>query len=139
MRRSALVLALLLAAPAAADEPLPDLVPEAPPEAQANPGTGSDAEEGLSLIEEGAKLLFRGLIGEMEPAMKEMAESFGTFAREAEPLLRDLVRLMGNVADYHAPEVLPNGDILIRRRQPGEPPGPDRFDHQFGPGGETDL
>ena len=134
MRRIALVLALLLAAPAAADEPLPEVVPEAPPAAGPGSDGASDAEQGFSLIEEGAKLLFRGLIGEMEPAIKEMAESFGTFAREAEPLLRDLARLMGNADDYHAPEVLPNGDILIRRRLPGEPRGP-----QFGPGGETDL
>ncbi|MCU0910882.1 MAG: AAA+ family ATPase [Rhodobacteraceae bacterium] len=139
MRRLALVLALLLAAPVAADEPLPGAPPEAAPDTRGDPGAGSDAEQGFSLIEEGAKLLFRGLIDEMEPAMKEMAESFGTFAREAEPMLRELARLMGNVGEYHAPEVLPNGDILIRKRQPGEPPGPGAPGPQFGPGGETEL
>ena len=130
MRRLALILALLFAATAAADEVPPGPAPGAGDE----PGARSEAERGFSLIEEGAKLLFRGLVGELEPAMKEMAESFGTFAREAEPLLRDLARLMGDISTYHPPEVLPNGDILIRRRRPGEPADP-----QIGPGGDTEL
>lgn len=82
-------------------------------------------DEGRSLMEEGAKLFFRGLMSEMEPALDEL----DSLAREMEPLLRDFAAEMGpafrdlldEVEDwsvYEAPEILPNGDILIRRKEP---------------------
>lgn len=61
---------------------------------------GSDMSEGLNLLSEGTRLLLRGLVDEMEPALKEL-----------EGLVDDLNA-------YHPPEVLPNGDIIIRRRTP---------------------
>ena len=76
---------------------------------EAAPG---DTEEGLSLLEEGAGLLLRGLMQDIEPAMQDMAEAFA----QAEPMLRDLLGKMGDLTNYHAPEVLPNGDIIIRRK-----------------------
>jgi hypothetical protein len=59
-----------------------------------------ELREGVDLLSEGAKLLLRGLMGEIEPALREM-----------EGKLRDLNA-------YHPPEVLPNGDIIIRRKTP---------------------
>ena len=35
-------------------------------------------------------------------------------------LLGDLTQMLGDVSGWQAPEILPNGDILIRRRQPVE-------------------
>jgi hypothetical protein len=35
-----------------------------------------------------------------------------------EPELRDFMARMQGMVQYHAPEVLPNGDILIRRKAP---------------------
>lgn len=127
MRSAVLALALLAASPAAAEEtpPAPGGAPE------------SGVEEGKSLIERGVRLLFEGLMDEMEPALRDMAGNLDRMAEQAEPMLRELARLMGDITAYHPPEVLPNGDILIRRRQPGEPPGPRA--PQFGPGGETEL
>lgn len=117
MRAATLALLLALAAPPlAADE--------------AEPPAG-DVEEGMSLLEEGAKLLFRGLVEEMEPAMREMAEGMEEFAANLEPMLRELVRLMDDLSAYHLPERLPNGDIIIRKKRPGE--------FEFGPGGETEI
>lgn len=120
--RLALPVALLLALPAAAQTPAP------PPE-----------DDGFSLMEEGAKLLFRGLMTEMEPAMDEM----GRALRELEPSLREmgpalerLVELMGDVRHYEVPERLPNGDILIRRK-PDAPPPPALTDEV--PSGEVEL
>ena len=71
-----------------------------------------ETDKRLSLLQEGAGLLLRGMMSDMEPAMQDMAKAFA----EAEPMLRDLMAMMDDLTNYHAPEVLPNGDILIRRK-----------------------
>jgi hypothetical protein len=109
---------VLAAAPAAADTPL-------------LPDVGGDPP---SLFEEGARKFFEALIDEMEPALQGMAEGMEEFAGKMEPMLRDLVRMMGSVTDYHAPELLPNGDIIIRKRLPGE-----ELDPEFGPDGDIEI
>lgn len=79
-----------------------------------------DVEEGLDLLEEGAKLLFRGLRDDIEPSMRDTME-------QMVEMMRDLNwNGLGieDLDDYHPPEVLPNGDIIIRRRTPLEP-GPE--------------
>lgn len=79
-----------------------------------------DVEEGFSLMEEGAKLLFRGLMSEMEPALEDFAQelepALDLFANEMGPAFLKLMQTIDSVSNYQAPEVLPNGDILIRRR-----------------------
>lgn len=61
-----------------------------------------DVEEGMDLLSEGTRLLLRGLLAEMEPA------------------LRDLKGAIEGMQSYHPPEMLPNGDIIIRRKSPEE-------------------
>lgn len=74
----------------------------------AGQGDDSDLKEGMDLLSEGTKLLLRGLMGEIEPALREL-----------EGALQDLNA-------YHPPEVLPNGDIIIRRKTPlARPPAED--------------
>jgi hypothetical protein len=75
---------------------------------EAGEGGTTDMDEGFSLLEEGTRLLLRGLMAEMEPA------------------LRELQGALQNLDAYHPPEVLPNGDILIRRKEPleGAPAAP---------------
>jgi len=72
--------------------------------------------EGLNLMEEGAKILLRGLMTEMEPAFKDLKG----LAEEMAPALAELQDMIGDFTHYHAPEVLPNGDIIIRRKTPLE-------------------
>ena len=75
-----------------------------------------DVSEGLNLLEEGAKLLFRGLRDDIEPTMRDSME-------QMLEMLRDLNWNGLGIDDldaYHPPEVLPNGDIIIRRRTPLE-------------------
>ncbi len=74
-----------------------------------------DLREGMDLLSEGTKLLLRGLIGEIEPALREL-----------EGALSDLNA-------YHRPEVLPNGDIIIRRKIPLQ------VEPETGEDGEIDL
>ena len=54
----------------------------------------------MDLLSQGSRLLLRGLIGELEPALREL-----------EGALNDLNA-------YYPPEILPNGDIIIRRKVP---------------------
>lgn len=63
--------------------------------------------EGLDLLSEGTKLLLRGLMSEMEPAIRELEDA------------------IDNLNAYYPPEILPNGDIIIRRRIPLEPEPPE--------------
>jgi hypothetical protein len=119
-----LILAIALAAPLAATA-------EEPPK----------PETGTSLMEEGAKLLLRGLMSEMEPALDDMAEALEEakpYFENLGPQLTELVRLMGDIRNYEAPVMLPNGDILIRRRPDAprlNPEGP----QLPGPNGEIEL
>jgi hypothetical protein len=80
----------------------------------------SDIDEGVSLMERGARLLFEGLISEMEPRLKDMAEGMEEFAGKAGPMLADLAAMIDEIGNYHAPVMMPNGDILIRRKTPEE-------------------
>ncbi len=61
------------------------------------------APQGRDLMSEALRLFMRGLMKEMEPAI----DDFSTF--------------LDNLDAYHAPEVLPNGDIIIRRKTPTTP------------------
>lgn len=62
----------------------------------------SSEENGRDLMAEALRLFMRGLMAEMEPA------------------LDDLSTLMEQFDSYHPPEMLPNGDIIIRRKTPDE-------------------
>lgn len=99
---------LILAAPLGAqEEPVPD------------------EDEGLSLMERGARLFMEGMMKEMEPALDglgELGPMFRSFAKEMGPALRDLMEKVEDWSVYHPPEMLPNGDIIIRRKEPEERP-----------------
>ncbi|MCV6592902.1 MAG: hypothetical protein OIF48_08130 [Silicimonas sp.] len=73
----------------------------------------AEEEAGRDLMSEALRLFMRGLIQEMDPAIE------------------GLEGLLDEFPGYHPPEVMPNGDIIIRKRQPGEP--------QVGEGGEVEL
>ena len=89
----------------------------APALAQDDSATG---DEGFSLLREGARILMESMLKEMEPAMRDMQEDFGAALREMEPALRELGGMIGDLRNYHPPEKLPNGDIIIRRKTPAE-------------------
>lgn len=95
------------------------------PEAEAEGGM----EEGLGLVERGTRMILRGLMAEVEPRLKEMGEDLESALAEMEPAMRELARKIGDIRNYHPPEMLPNGDIILRRKVPLDPADPD--------GGET--
>ena len=94
--------------------------------------------DGFSLIEEGAKLFLKGLMQEVEPAMKdlrglaeEMEPGLRKFVDEMGPAFADLFAKVDDISSYHAPEMMPNGDIIMRKKTPDEMMQPE--------GGEVDL
>lgn len=88
-----------------------------------------DSDRGLSLMERGAQLFLEGILKEMEPALQEfenLADDIGpalqNFARDMGPALTELLQQVEDWSLYAPPEVLPNGDIIIRRK----PQAPDQ-------------
>ncbi|MDR6307541.1 hypothetical protein [Pacificitalea manganoxidans] len=119
------------------EDPLPDNLPDTAPEAEPD----ADMGEGLGLLEEGGRMLFQGLMDEMRPAMEGMARDLEPALRrmvdEMGPALIEMSRMIRSVDDYHAPEKLPNGDIILRRKTPLEDdPAPDDLGPDERPGGE---
>jgi hypothetical protein len=91
---------------------------------ESNSSDAEQVEKGFSLMQEGTRLMLQGLMERVEPA------------------LRDLGAAIDDLNAYQAPEVLPNGDILIRRKTPREPegavPGPGE-EEEIAPGGNIDI
>ena len=78
---------------------------------------------------------------EMEPAMddlrglaEEMGPDLKRFVEEMGPAFGDLMGRIGDINAYHPPEMLPNGDIILRRKTPLEPE-----DETVDPPGEGEI
>lgn len=110
MKHAVLAL-LLLTAPA-----LAQTVPPANPVPEGSTVPTEDLEQGLSLMEQGAQMLLRHMMGKVEPSLQEMTEAL----KQAQPQLLKLLAMVDDIRNFHAPEVLENGDILIRRKTPAE-------------------
>jgi hypothetical protein len=78
------------------------------------PAAAQEAETTPSPLEQGIRQFMQGLLADMEPALRDLE----MLAEGALPLLEGLERFDPSL--YHAPEILENGDILIRRRDPAE-------------------
>lgn len=76
-----------------------------------------EAPQGRDLMAEALRLFMQGFMAEMEPALEDL-ESF-----------------VDNLNAYHPPEVLPNGDIIIRRKTPLE----QELEEQLEEDGEVEL
>ena len=87
----------------------------------------SGEEAGRSLMEKGMAMFLEGLQRAIEPALRDLQ----ALADEAGPILFDFLEEMGPAmaeiaqqvqdwSQYHPPEILPNGDIIIRRKTPDE-------------------
>lgn len=108
MKTAALILALTLA-------PAPLLAQEATPE------TPEAEAEGPSLMERGMALFFDGFQQEIEPALDGMAGALTGVA----PALDAMMGMIDDMTNYSMPEMLENGDIIMRRKPeapPVEPP-----------------
>ncbi len=76
-------------------------------------------DDGSSLMERGAQDFLEGLLKEMQPAWREMQ----SFMDEMGPAMIELMDQVKDWSTYEAPEMLDNGDIIIRRKpEEKEPP-----------------
>ncbi|NOD61935.1 MULTISPECIES: hypothetical protein [unclassified Ruegeria] len=107
--------------------------------------TLAQEDTGKSLMEQGAELFFEGLRKEMEPALDEllgMADEFGpamqSFLQEMGPALAELAAEVKDWSAYEVPEILPNGDIIIRKKPIEDLPEPEDKDEEV-PEGATDI
>ncbi len=100
-------------------------------------------DDGRSMMERGAELFFRGLRDEIAPALGDLqalAERAGpamrSFVEEMGPALGGIIAEVKDWSRYEPPEILPNGDIIIRRKPD---PAPDPDGSQDVPEGSVDL
>ncbi|MCY1127356.1 hypothetical protein OU426_10875 [Frigidibacter sp. RF13] len=97
----------------------------APLAAETTAPADPSAEEGMSLIDEGIKIILRALLDDVQPKMEELQKGLDEALAEMGPALKDLLLKIDDFRNYHPPEVLPNGDIIIRRKTPAEIENPD--------------
>lgn len=109
-------------------------------------------DDSRSLMERGAELFLEGLRQEMAPTLDDlrgMVEQFGpamhSFLAEMGPALGDILEEVKDWSAYHPPEILPNGDIIMRRKtdvppkkEPNIDPETDPQDDSA-PSGPTDI
>lgn len=88
----------------------------------------AEEEEAPSLMERGFEMFLEGLLQEMEPALddlqgfaEDMGPAFREFGEAMGPMMRDLFEKVDDINLYELPDVLPNGDIIIRRKPDAEP------------------
>lgn len=106
-----------------------------------------DQNDENSLMKRGMELFFDGLREEMAPAIDDlrgMAEQFGPamaqFWSEMGPAFTEILDEVKDWSKYHAPEILPNGDIIIRKRvAPDAAPAPKVTPDTAAPEGQTDI
>lgn len=96
------------------------------------PVMAQDDTPGNSLMEEGMRLFLDGLRSEMAPALQDLQglmEDFGpsmlSFMEEMGPAFSEMFDEVRDWTQYHPPEVLPNGDIILRRKVPAPEPAPE--------------
>ncbi len=79
-----------------------------------------DIAEGGDLVEQGMRLLFQGILDEMEPELEQLQDELSNLQGEVGPMMHELRDMLGDISNYHMPETLPNGDIIIRRKSDDE-------------------
>ena len=81
------------------------------------------------LMERGTQMFLEGLLQRMQPTINdlqglaaELGPQLDAFLTEMGPALQGLLEQVEDWSAYHPPEVLENGDIIIRRKEPKTPP-----------------
>lgn len=81
----------------------------------------AEEDRGLSLMERGAELFMEGMRREMAPALEQLDKlgpALRGFVEEMGPAFAEVLGEIQDWSVYEPPEVLENGDIIIRRKPP---------------------
>ena len=70
-----------------------------------------DMTRGAEMLRQGMGLMLEGLLNEMRPTAEDLADGWVEGWGK-------LVEMLNDFSAYEAPVFLPNGDILIRRKEP---------------------
>ena len=102
------------------------MIPLALAAALATPAAAQEAAEdpgGFGLIQEGAGQILRGLADEAAPVIDDLSgigadllPTFRAIALEMGPAFVAVFSQVDAIANYEPPAFLPNGDIVLRRR-----------------------
>ena len=114
MRTLMLVLSLTLATPALSQDADPQDEPR-----------GRPLDSILEMFIDRTEEAMRGMVDEIEPELNALLEEMGPEMERLMgaivPELQKLADTVGGLANYEMPEVLPNGDIIIRRKKDAPP------------------
>lgn len=120
LHRFAVILALALASGPVGAQDIPAPVED-----------DTEVEDGRSLMERGAQMFLDGMRREMSPALEDLRDLVTTmgpamqeFLRDMGPAMADLLGKIDDLQVYEMPELLPNGDIIIRRKPDAGPLAP---------------
>ncbi len=101
--------------------------------------TAEETDTGRSLMEQGMELFLKGLQDEIAPTldgfsalMEEIGPGLQGFLEEMGPKLGAVLSKVEDWSSYHAPEMLPNGDIIMRKKTPQELGEPQEEDPSSG-------
>lgn len=94
--------------------------------AAATPALAQEEPSGFDLIGQGAGQILQGLASEAAPAIDGLTQGLPEWGAEVFPTVSaivsdlgpgffDVFREVDSLANYEAPAIQPNGDILIRR------------------------
>ena len=88
-------------------------------------------EDPPATLQQGMELFLDGLMEEMEPHLQDLqgwATQIGPamqgFLEEMGPAFAELMQEVEDWTAYHPPEILENGDIILRRKAPSAQEGP---------------
>ncbi|MBS0565531.1 MAG: AAA+ family ATPase [Proteobacteria bacterium] len=94
------------------------------------------AASGDGLFDLGARMVIGALIDRAGPQLQELRDTLEVAAGFV-PALRALAGAIDDPRNYAPPVMLPNGDIILRRRAPLPLPGPEAPSHALS--GAIDL
>jgi len=85
-------------------------------------GPPPSIDGGIDLLDRGARMLLRSLLDQADPALRDFRDGMGDLVTRMGPALRELAGKIDDLRNYDPPVMLPNGDIILRRRVPLGPP-----------------
>ena len=101
------------------EAPREQMPPAAPATPEATPG-----DDPLDLIERGTGMIFNDFMRKVQPHLEGLARGVDETVARFGPALKELGVLIDDIGNYEAPERLPNGDVILRRKADAPPPPP---------------